>query len=361
MDVDTDDHDGKRHVVAGVTDRFKIHAKDAFGNKCDSGGLGLTADCTGTDKVPVKVIDNGDGGYTVEYTPFKSGPYTLTIKAPDGNKIGGAKNPLGIIVSPASADGKHSVAKGPGIEEGHIGKDNQFTIQARDAFGNDIKNGGAPIGGAIVAPDGTSVPIKAKDNGDGTYLCSYPSIAKSGPHLLTPTLAGSPIKDAPFKINVNSGDTDPNKTAVKVRPGVGMDVELRDNHGNKRVKTQKDTVVCEAKPLTSHNLKATRNEDGTFAVHWPGHFAGDYEAKVLVNGAPAPGGPWKSTVTQPPVSQQHQAAIAQHLPQVSSLMSRLLLHATPAERDRIVAALGGGDGGSSSHSNSNSDSGSDSD
>lgn len=358
MDVDVDDHDGKRHVTAGVTDKFKIHAKDGFGNKCDSGGLHLVGECSGTDKVPVKVHDNGDGSYTVEYTPYKAGPYTLTLKTPEGVKIGGARNPLGIICSPAPADGKNSIAFGPGIEEATIGKDNSFTIQARDPFGNNIKHGGAPIGGDIKAPDGTSVPIKSKDKGDGTYLCSYPSIAKSGPHALTPTLAGSPIKDAPFRLNVNSGDTDPNNTAVKVRPGVGMDVELRDNHGNKRIKTQKDKVTCEAKPLSISKVKASRKDDGSFEVKWPGNFYGDYEAQVFVNGHKAPGGPWKSTVQQPAVSAAHKEALDEHLPQVSNLMARLMVNATPAERDRIIAALSGGHAGtssSSSHSESDSD------
>jgi len=172
---------------------------------------------------------------------------------------------------------------------------------------------------------------------------------------LTPTLAGSPIKGAPFRLDVNSGDTDPNKTAVKVRPGVGLDVELKDTHGNRRVKTQRDKVVCEAKPLTTANLKAIRNDDGTFAVKWPGHYSGDYEAKVFVNGAPAPGGPWKSTVTQPSISAQHKQILDQALPKVSGLMSRLLVHATPAERERIIAALQGGNAASSSESSHSSE------
>jgi filamin len=355
MDVDVDEHDGKRHVVAGVTDSFKIHAKDAYGNPCDQGGLHLVGECNGPEPVPVKVIDNNDGSYTVQYTPYKAGPHQLELKTPEGARIGGAKNPLGIIVSPAAADGSQSVAHGPGIEEATLGKDNSFTVQARDAFGNDIKHGGAPIGGDIKAPDGSSVPVTAHDNGDGTYLCSYPNITKSGPHLLTPTLAGSPIKNAPFRLEVNSGETDPNNTAVKLRPGIGMDVELKDAHGNKRVKTQKDKVSAEVRPLSTITLKASRNEDGSFAVKWPGSFQGDYEANVLVNGHAVPSGPFKSNVAQAPVSAAHKQALQTSVPKVAGLMERLLLNATPAERERIVAALSGGNPDSSSSSSSDSD------
>jgi len=215
-----------------------------------------------------------------------------------------------------------------------------------------LPTGGAKIGGAIVGPDGTSVPVTAKDNGDGTYLCNYPNIKKAGPHMLTPTLGGAPIKDAPFKLQVNSGDTDPNNTAVKVRPGLGMDVELRDKDNNKRTKTKGDTVVAEARPLTVHKLKATRKSDGTFEVKWPGHFAGEYDANILVNGKPAPGGPWKNKVEQPAVSAEHKQVLQNTLPGVANLMERLFLHATPAERARIVGALGGGDAGKSSSSSS---------
>jgi len=354
MDVDVDDHDGLRHVVAGVTDKFTIHAKDQFGNKCDTGGVPITGTCGGTEDIPVKVQDNGDGSYTVSYTPYKAGPYKLELKA-DGTKIGGARNPLGIKCTAAPADGANSIAFGPGVEEATVGKDNKFTIQARDPFGNKVPVGGAKIGGSIVGPDGVAVPVVAKDNGDGTYTCSYPAIKKAGPHLLTPTLNGANIKDTPIKLNVNSGDTDPNNTAVKVRPGLGMDVELRDKDNNKRTKTKGDSVTCEAKPLTVHKLKATRKSDGTFEVKWPGHFAGEYDANIFVNGKPAPGGPWKNKVDQPAVSAQHKQVLQNTLPGVANLMERLLLHATPAERNRIIGALGGGDAGKSSSSSSESD------
>lgn len=50
-----------------------------------------------------------------------------------------------------------------------MGSDNPFTIQARDAFDNDIIVGGATVEGSLVGPDGVEVPIAVEDNGDGTY------------------------------------------------------------------------------------------------------------------------------------------------------------------------------------------------
>jgi len=347
------DENGNRNVVAGVPDKFTIWAKDACGNRLDTGGLAVTGAGSGTDNVPVKVVDNGDGSYGVEYTCFKAGPYKVELAA-NGNKLGGVHNPLSVVCSPAAADPSQSVAFGPGVEGARIGQDNKFKVQARDAFGNDVKQGGAKVAGELVAPDGSSTPVVAKDNGDGSYDCSYPGVSKNGVSQLTPTLNGAPVKDAPFKLNVESDDTDPNKTKVKQVPG-GLEVELCDKFGNKREPSKKDKVQCKTKKLSEDKAKASRNPDGTFSVKWPASFNGDYEAKVSVNGQDAPGGPWKASINQPPLSQAHADAVAAAYPKVAKTLQRLLLAASPEERDRIVAAFSGGAADSDSSSSSDSD------
>jgi len=353
MDVDVDDTDGKRHVVAGVTDKFTIHAKDSFGNPCDQGGVHLSGACKGTADVPVQIHDNNDGTYTVQYTPFKTGPYSLEILAPDGTKIGGKKNPVPILCTPAPADGSQSIAFGPGVTNATVGKDNKFTVQARDAFGNDIKHGGDRVAGGLQGPDGAVVPVQAIDNKDGTYTCSYPGLQKAGPHTLTPTVAGSPVKDSPFRLDVDSGDTDVSKTKVAPKPHMdGYDVELRDHEGNKRIKTEKDKVICHAKPLSEITVKAKRKQDGSFEVKWPGHFKGEYEARILVNGGIAPGGPFRGNIPEVPLSAAHKQVVQRQFPGVAALLERLLLNATPSERDRLISAWSGGDAGKSSESES---------
>jgi len=352
MDVDVE-ADGLRHVTAGVPDKFTIHAKDANGNRCDSGGVNVTGKASGAADIPVQVRDNGDGSYVVDYTCFKAGPYKLEL-AGNGNRIGGVHNPLSILCSPAAADASQSIAFGPGIERATIGHDNRFTIQARDAFGNNLKSGGAKISGAIVAPDGSKAPVLGKDNGDGTYQCSYPGVTKNGLSQLTPTLNGSPVKDAPFRLQVDSDLTDPSKTKVKQVP-VGLEIELCDKHGNKREADKKDKVGCKTKKKSEDKARAVRNPDGTFTVKWPSNYHGDYEATVTVNGQLAPGGPWAARVEQPPLSAQHRAAVEQAYPSVAKTLSRLLLAASPAERDKIVAAFGGAQQSESDESSSDSD------
>jgi filamin len=351
FDIEVDvDENGNRNVVAGVPDKFTIYAKDACGNRLDTGGLAVTGQGSGTEDVPVKVVDNGDGSYGVEYTCFKTGPYKVELAA-NGNKLGGVNNPVKVVCSPAAADPSQSVAFGPGVEGAKIGRDNKFKVQARDAFGNDVKQGGAKVAGELVAPDGSSTPVLAKDNGDGSYDCSYPGVSKNGQSQLTPTLNGAPVKDAPFKINVESDDTDPSKTKVKLVP-LGMEVELCDKHGNKREADKKDKVKCSTKKLSEDKARAIRNEDGTFSIKWPASFNGDYEAKVLVNGKEAPGGPWTANVSQPPLSAEHSAAVDAAYPKVAKSLKKILLGASPQERDRIIAAFQGGQAKSDSSSSS---------
>jgi filamin len=352
MDVDVE-ADGLRHVTAGVPDKFVIHSKDANGNRCDTGGVKVTGKGSGTDDIPIHVVDNGDGSYTVDYTCFKAGPYKVELSG-NGNKIGGVHNPLSVLCSPAAADASQSIAFGPGIEKAVVGADNHFTVQSRDAFGNNLKKGGAKISGALVAPDGTKAPVVGKDNGDGTYHCTYPSLTKNGVSQLTPTLNGSPVKDAPFRLNVESDATDPSKTKVRPTP-TGLEVELCDRHGNKREADKRDNVGCKTKKKSEDKVKAVRNPDGTFTVKWPPSFNGDYEAMVTVNGHQAPGGPWNAKLEQPPLSAQHAQAVQKAYPSVAKTLNRLLLAATPAERDRIVAAFGGAQGGQDSSSSSESD------
>lgn len=106
------DPEGRRIVTAGVTDRFKVTAKDAFGNQLQEGGLyfyfsallliphcwsllltlhlGLNIEGVlgGTADVQVMAADNGDGSYEITYTPTKAGPYQLEVKI-EGQPMGG--------------------------------------------------------------------------------------------------------------------------------------------------------------------------------------------------------------------------------------------------------------------------------
>jgi hypothetical protein len=75
---------------------------------------------SGETSPPVKVRDNNDGTYDIEYTIEKAGPYHLALNGKVGNQskeIGSSK----VKCIPAAASGKNSVASGDGIAKAKVG------------------------------------------------------------------------------------------------------------------------------------------------------------------------------------------------------------------------------------------------
>ena len=62
--------------------KFKIQTKDAFGNKCVTGGAPIAVAVAGpnNEKVTANVKDNKDGTYDVDYQPKGSGDFVVDVK-----------------------------------------------------------------------------------------------------------------------------------------------------------------------------------------------------------------------------------------------------------------------------------------
>eukprot|EP01127_Copromyxa_protea_P009894 TRINITY_DN236_c0_g1_i1.p1 TRINITY_DN236_c0_g1~~TRINITY_DN236_c0_g1_i1.p1 ORF type:complete len:924 (-),score=286.55 TRINITY_DN236_c0_g1_i1:13-2748(-) len=339
------DSEGRRIVVAGNTDSFKVAAKDSFGNALTDGGLAVAGCLSGPSDVEVNVADSNDGSYTLSYTPYKTGLYELLVDV-DGVPLGGAPNPCKVLVVPANADGSHSVASGPGLTEGGVGDENPFTIQARDAFDNDIVMGGAQVEGSLVGPDGVEVPIVVVDNGDGTYSCSYPSVKKIGSYQLTPKLNGSPVSGAPFTVTVKPGAFSLENTEVEfpeehVSSLNGPTIKLKDCDMNLRLGGG-DKVTGEILPLDVIDVEAVDKGDGTFDVKYPGNFHGQYKMQIFVNGSDT-GVEHVVEVAQKELSAEHAQkyeAVAGRLSEESAaVLKHLLINASEEEREAVLAEL----------------------
>jgi len=311
--------------------------------------LGVSGTIAGPKKVPVQTVDNQDGTYTLSYTPEQTGLYTFTA-AVDKQKIGGAANPFPFMVVPAAASAEHTVAYGDGKESAQVGKNNEFTVEARDRFNNPLTSGGADVAGALTTNEvvSRSVPLLVKDNDDGTYTCSYPGVTQSGVYSLLPTLEGAPVKDAPFKLEVYPGDISVDNTDVAF-PDVNISglegpiITLRDDQLNTR-KTGGDRVVAEIRRKTRlPPVKARDNGDGTYEIDYPASLKGQHEAAVTVNGKDAPGGPWNIDVEGNVVGEEHHARAHELMGGAGEAFLKLLHGASEAEREKILnelAALG---------------------
>lgn len=149
---------------------YSSHVQDKHGNYTKLGGVNVAGllsplEHNNPHKPKMVVKDLNNGQYDISFVIEKVGPYEITLS--------GNNRPLGkskVTCIPAEACGKNSVAMGKGITAATVGQPNQFIVQARDRFDNDIKKGGAKVDGTVKSPTGKLVPVHARDNNDGTYL-----------------------------------------------------------------------------------------------------------------------------------------------------------------------------------------------
>lgn len=99
--------------------------------------------------VPASVKDNGDGTYSVSYTPNEPGVYHIDVIQRNPAKqlyydhVKGS--PVDVTIDPGT-DAANSIAYGPGLENGNLDTfPAHFTIEARDKKGRPMKEGGDPF------------------------------------------------------------------------------------------------------------------------------------------------------------------------------------------------------------------------
>jgi len=170
----------------------------------------------------------------------------------------------------------------------------EFTIQARDCFGNDIKEGGDPFLVAIEGPTGP-VQVDIQDNGDGTYTCQYQP-TDAGPHDLSVTLDDAHIKGSKFHVDIKPGAWPENSTIENYN----FTVRTRDKKGKNKLfggeKVEVQIVSPSGKVV--ENVKVVDLLTGCYYVSYklPGEELGNYEVSVTINGDHISGSPFFQSV-----------------------------------------------------------------
>jgi filamin len=188
----------KNAEVGGSNNKFQVETRDDFDNKLTKGGSDVKADlvndATG-ERVPVSVKDNGNGTYSAEYAPAKTGNYTLTpivngkpvVDAPFQVKVGaGGFDPNATTVEIPKPG--HAGRKGPKVSV----KDNQGNLRA--GFEDDVE--------ADLIPKIKISGLKARNNGDGTYEVDYPPTLLPGDYDVHVRVNGKAAPGAPFNAPV---------------------------------------------------------------------------------------------------------------------------------------------------------------
>jgi hypothetical protein len=252
---------------------------------------------------PVTPVNNGDGTWTLTYTPTATGTDMIDIQldpdgagaqpaAPIGTAPGrpGGPSPFSSLVTPDVASAATSTAA---IPAGTAGLQTDIVVTLRDQFGNlvgtDPLSDPVLIAGSVTGGSNAG-PLAAVDNG-GTWTLSYtPTIAGSDPIEITLDQDGvggaapSPLTTgAPFNSNVAPAEADPAATTAVVPDGVAGSVTtavvtFRDEFGNAVGNDSKSAAATAAGSITGTNagtgVGAAQNTPGVWHLTYTPTLAG---------------------------------------------------------------------------------------
>jgi len=281
----------------GIPQEFKIESRNGRGGLTGVGGHNFTCDIdTPKGRLPCEIIDNKDGTYTGKFTPTTPGKHEFRINL-DGTPIGGS--PYKTNVSPAKPDPKLCEMYGPGLQGGEANKPGVFTIKAKNRLGEPIKEGGHPFKVNVDGPyEGSTVPCQVKDNGDGTYTCTY-TPTELGDHVVTASLKGDVVAE-PVHVNIgrDTSSADPSMCDV-FGPGVDggsntsepakFKIVAKDSKGNK-IPHGGDLFDCEVTDPEGNVIpsKLKDNGDGTYDVEYDTPNPGNYNVDVMLRNKDKP-------------------------------------------------------------------------
>ncbi|CAH8505758.1 unnamed protein product [Schistosoma turkestanicum] len=274
-------------LVGGVVNKPAVFVVETNG---ETGALGFSIE--GPSEARIDCTDNGDGSATVAYWPTAPGEYAVHILCNDENI---PKSPFMVPIEPdmGKCDPERVKAHGPGImPTGNVaGQPTEFTVDIRDA------GGPAPLTVECRDNEGEPVALKVRDNGDGTYTCSYtPKVPKK--HTVLVSYGAVNIPRSPFRVEV-AEPSNPGKVRV-FGPGVEnvtrgqptyFTVDCKQaGHGNVGI-----SVTDEAGRDVAMDTQDMR--DGTFKVAYTANTPGPYyTVQVFFNNQEVPRSPFKVPV-----------------------------------------------------------------
>uniref|UniRef100_K3X9Y0 PA14 domain-containing protein n=1 Tax=Globisporangium ultimum (strain ATCC 200006 / CBS 805.95 / DAOM BR144) TaxID=431595 RepID=K3X9Y0_GLOUD len=316
--------------VAGVATTLTVEARDAYNNRIYSGGKSPELDIrafhtTTTSAIEVgTVVDNGDGTYTLTYTPRIVGSYNVRVML---NNAQINNSPYLVSVVPNVAIGRTSTASGTGLSAAATNVQASFQVTARDLHGNDVKTGGATFQVILELGARGNVTGACTDLLSGSYSCTYTAkyvdLAKLHV-ILSQSGTTMAISGSPFAVDVVSG---PALSSRCLAQGNGLvasvagvranfSVSIRDTFDNEKRNAGQETINVVFKgpaPATttvagaSTGLIVSFVGNDTFSVSYIPTVKGSYMIQVQVNGVDVhaspfsmytyPAGPCPATTT----------------------------------------------------------------
>ena len=200
--------DGVRRATSGVVANFTIQSYDRFLNARSIGGDAYHARLSESSSDVLGVCTSlGDGTHSCSYSPRHAGLAFLSVllEMSDGTRamqhIRGS--PFQITVADGAPSGVESIARGPGLGiggtvAGVAGIPSFFTVQAKDAAGNNRTAAGDRVVAVLTGPARIECAVQyLADSPGGVYELSYLPLV-SGVYTLSVSVAGDEVRNGPF-------------------------------------------------------------------------------------------------------------------------------------------------------------------
>eukprot|EP00743_Colponemidia_sp_Colp-15_P001430 GILK01001568.1.p1 GENE.GILK01001568.1~~GILK01001568.1.p1 ORF type:complete len:2272 (-),score=262.19 GILK01001568.1:150-6527(-) len=304
--------------VAGHVLSALLVTKDAYGNLLTTGGATVVASLTGPSPATtiqfLNVTDLANGQYTISYTVWFSGSYSLSVLVA-GEKVFSSSS---VSIFPDVTAPEATLVTGVTstvLTAGASGKAN-LTITARDKWLNAIGHGGENFAISLVGTSPNNLGVEAETElkdlltgdynvqfwadmaGNYSFVISFNSTAVASVDGLPEYVTVVPGPVSPFRTKaVGSGLTN----VVAGIPTSFMVVSADAQENNVTVGGQQFSISA-----TGSNLEigltddivgtVTDNGDGTYTASYLASWAGDYQVRVRLGGNYIQGSPFALTV-----------------------------------------------------------------
>ena len=205
-------------------------------------------------------------------------------------------SPHQIVVVPGAADYPYTTAYGAGLETLFAGIDAIFTIQSRDAKGNNKTLGGDVFDVHVTGPDKLTVTPSVVTENTNAFLSQlqvvHTPLTIGGTHIYCGL--GSASACSPFSVVVAPGPTS-HETTVATGSGLSnavagvvssFSIQAKDTYGNNRLVGGDafDIKLVHKVSGTSFSAIVDDNEDGTYDVTYTVLEAGSYTVEAFYGG-----------------------------------------------------------------------------
>nr|CAD7585822.1 unnamed protein product [Timema genevievae] len=232
-------------------------------------------------EVPLKIVDNEDGTFTVDYVVQHPGTYFIKVH------YGGVKTPQSPISVTVQPHVDVSKIKVDGLEPtAPVNSLQQFRVITHGA-------GKADFAVAITSPSGSKVKAHVIPTHEGFLVNFTPT--ELGEYLLSISFGGEPVSPTPYRFTCMHG-SDPTKVHAT---GPGLERGVVGNPAEFCIDTrgagQGGLGVTVEGPCEAA-INCRDNGDGTCSVAYLPTEIGDYSINITFNDHHIPGSPFQALV-----------------------------------------------------------------